>query len=353
MSEVFVSYKREDEGRVAPLVRALEAAGHSVWWDRSLAGGESWRQEIEQALERARCVVVVWTRESVGRDGGFVRDEAARAMRRGLLVPVLCDKVAPPLGFGEIQAIDLTRWKGSSRDPFFQDLCAAVTAKLEGRAAPPAKGPMKRRVRRLAYGSLASTLGASVLLFGLNAAGVQDRFCGVAALQPFLSDACGAVGLGHRPTQAERVAWESRAAGDCGALRTHLERFPGGAYGRLASDMLTARRTSQSERWTPTTRRLALFVGQGDAAFPVRTAAETAALHRAQPQAERLCQGFAATTSFKLVRAVPGAQSWSCSDVRRGVTCGFDGVAVCELLERSVEERESCGPVDGQGVASD
>jgi hypothetical protein len=85
-------------------------------------------------------VIVVWTRESVGPAGDFVRDEARRAKGRGVLVPVKLDKIDPPLGFGEIQAIDLTHWKGSSRDPFFQDLVAAVTAKLEGRPVPPGEG---------------------------------------------------------------------------------------------------------------------------------------------------------------------------------------------------------------------
>ena len=76
-------------------------------------------------------MIVVWTHESVGPAGDFVRDEAVQGKRRGVLVPVRLERVAPPLGFGEIQAIDLTHWKGNPRDPFFQDLCAAVTAKLE------------------------------------------------------------------------------------------------------------------------------------------------------------------------------------------------------------------------------
>ena len=70
--------------------------------------------------------MVVWTRASTGAGGGFVKDEAARAARRRILVPVTLDKVEPPLGFGELQAIDLTRWRGSTRDPFLQDLVAAI-----------------------------------------------------------------------------------------------------------------------------------------------------------------------------------------------------------------------------------
>jgi len=41
MKVVFVSYKREDEPRVGRLVRALEDAGFSVWWNRGLGGGEA------------------------------------------------------------------------------------------------------------------------------------------------------------------------------------------------------------------------------------------------------------------------------------------------------------------------
>src|SRR3974390_2768650 len=122
MNDIFISYKREDEGRVGRLAKALQGAGLSIWWDRSLAGGENWRGQIENELDAARCVVVAWTHQRVGPAGGFVRDEAGQAKRRGVLVPVKLEKVDPPLGFGEIQAIDLTHWKGSPRDPFFQDL---------------------------------------------------------------------------------------------------------------------------------------------------------------------------------------------------------------------------------------
>src|SRR5580704_19347936 len=121
MPHVMVSYKREDEPRVAQLVRALRSHGLEVWWDQGLPGGEAWRENIEKALAEAGCVVVVWSHGSTGPDGGFVRDEASRAKARGHLVPVVIDGVMPPLGFGELQAVDLKRWKGNAKDPFFVD----------------------------------------------------------------------------------------------------------------------------------------------------------------------------------------------------------------------------------------
>jgi hypothetical protein len=343
MSDIFISYKREDETRVARLVRALERTGRSAWWDRGLAAGENWRQQIQTALDVAKCVIVVWTRDSVGPQGDFVRDEAGQAKRRDVLVPILLDNVAIPLGFGEIQTIDLTHWKGNPRDAFFEDLCAAVTAKLEGHAVPPARGPMKRLVQRLTYSSLASAIGLGVLVVGLNVFGAQDRLCGVFILQPGVSDVCGAMSLGHRPTKAERNAWEDRAPGNCAALRAHIERFPEGAYRASAADMLASRRVQQKQVWTPTTHRLVLFVARDNVPSANEDAARVAALVRARASAERLCKGFAATTSFRLISAVPVQERWQCSRVTGGVTCGLEGEAVCGLEQRSIQEDESCG----------
>ena len=342
MNEVFISYKREDEARVGRLVTALVGTGLSVWWDRGLAGGESWRVQIQTALDGAKCVIVIWTRESVGASGDFVRDEAGQAKRRGVLVPVMLDKVEPPLGFGEIQAVDLTRWKGSSRDPFFVDLCAAVTAKLEGRAVPPAKGPMKRLMRRLTLSSLAGAIGLG-MAFGFNLFSAQDQVCGLSFFQPQMSDACGMLGVGDRPTKAERVAWEGRERGSCAALRTHIERFPEGAYHDEAADILAARRVIQTQIWTPGTRRLALFMGEGDAHFRNASAAQVDALARAQAPAGRLCKGFVATTSFRLTSTKPIPLSWNCAPASGGVACSFEGEAVCELEERRLQETERCG----------
>src|SRR5438874_1926413 len=106
MAEVFVSYKGEDRSRVRPLVEALEQESLSVWWDARVGGGEDWRDIIAEQLDAARCVIVIWSKRSTGREGRFVRDEATRAQRKRLYLPVTIDRVEPPLGFGETQALD-------------------------------------------------------------------------------------------------------------------------------------------------------------------------------------------------------------------------------------------------------
>ncbi len=128
MSDVFISYKAEDRARVRPLVEALEADGLSVWWDAHIGGGDEWRDTIARHLDEARCVIVVWSKRSVGPEGRFVRDEAARALRRGAYLPVRIDKVEPPLGFGETQALPLGGWKGNRSDPRYVAIANAVCA---------------------------------------------------------------------------------------------------------------------------------------------------------------------------------------------------------------------------------
>ena len=138
MSDVFISYKAEDRGRVRPLVEALEADGLSVWWDAHIGGGDEWRETIARHLDEARCVIVIWSKRSIGPEGRFVRDEATRALRRGAYLPVRIDKVDPPLGFGETQALPLSGWKGKRSDPRYVAVANAVRAiiGLEPHAVP-------------------------------------------------------------------------------------------------------------------------------------------------------------------------------------------------------------------------
>jgi hypothetical protein len=78
-----------------------------VWWDTDISIGSVWRDVLADRIDHARAVCVIWTVNSVSSQ--FVRDEASRAHERGVLVPVRLDPVDQPLGFGEIQYVDLFR----------------------------------------------------------------------------------------------------------------------------------------------------------------------------------------------------------------------------------------------------
>jgi serine/threonine-protein kinase len=131
-TDVFVSYKAEDRARLQPLIAALEAEGFTVWWDTHIGGGAHWREDIQEHLDAAKCVIVVWSKRSVGPEGDFVRDEASRARKRGAYLPIRFDAVDPPLGFGEVQAISLKGWKGDRYDARFQSIAEAVRRRIAG-----------------------------------------------------------------------------------------------------------------------------------------------------------------------------------------------------------------------------
>jgi len=149
-ADVFVSYKAEDRRRVEPLVAALEAEGFSVWWDAHIGGGTHWREDIQEHLDAAKCVIVAWTKHSVGHDGDFVRDEASEARRRGTYLPVRLEAVEPPLGFREVQALPLHGWKGDRTDPRFRAVAEAVRSRITGKDAAhvPAHSAEPRVSRR-------------------------------------------------------------------------------------------------------------------------------------------------------------------------------------------------------------
>jgi TolB-like protein/tetratricopeptide (TPR) repeat protein len=163
MTDVFISYKREDYARVKPLADALTADGLQVWWDMEIPGGAGWRQTIEDALRNAKCVLVVWSRRSVGPEGEFVQEEATHAKARGVYLPICIDPVQPPLGFGQIQVLPLLRWNGRRDDAGYAKLYQTVCAIAESRARPgaasngkasaPKRGPRLRpRIAVLPFG---------------------------------------------------------------------------------------------------------------------------------------------------------------------------------------------------------
>jgi len=131
---VFLSYASADRPAAQAIARALSRSGWQVWWDRTIPPGKSFDQVIESALDSAKCVIVLWSRESVSSD--WVKTEAAEGARRRILVPALIDDVTIPLEFRRIQAASLVGWDASTSHPGFEALARSVAdlvAPAEGR----------------------------------------------------------------------------------------------------------------------------------------------------------------------------------------------------------------------------
>ena len=215
MADVFISYKAEDRRRIQPLVQALQADGYSVWWDQHIGTGDDWRETIERQLDDAKCVIVAWSKQSIGPEGQFVRDEASRARRRHVYVPILLDSVDPPLGFGESQATSLRGWRGNRSDARYQAILGAVrriAGEAGARSADASKPGVDRRAV-LAGGAVAAVAVAGVggwVLLKSEAAGASDSI----AVLPFAN-------LSGDSAQAYF------AAGIAGEIRNILTRIAG------------------------------------------------------------------------------------------------------------------------------
>ena len=125
MARVFLSYAREDVETARKLAGVLADAGQTVWWDRHLHGGANFSSEIERELKEADAVVVLWSPFSLG--SAWVQDEAAEGRDSGRLVPATLNSVKPPLGFRQLQCVDLSSWNQEGRREPVDDLLLAIS----------------------------------------------------------------------------------------------------------------------------------------------------------------------------------------------------------------------------------
>jgi hypothetical protein len=123
MTDVFISYKKEDVARVEPIARALANAGYDVWWDHRIPPGRTYREVIGAALHDAKCVIVVWS--TLSANAQWVLDEADEGKKRNVLLPLLIDDVDIPYGFRQIEAARLVGWTGNTGDQEWAGVLAA------------------------------------------------------------------------------------------------------------------------------------------------------------------------------------------------------------------------------------
>jgi hypothetical protein len=142
MADIFLSYTEHDRDTVRRLADTLQAVGWTVWWDRRIPAGQTWRDVLERELQSMHCLVVLWSSRSVKSD--WVCEEAAEARQRDRLVPVLIERVRPPAGFREVQAADLVDWDGSRDFPGLQQLIGDIEQMIGKPGVAPQEAPPAR-----------------------------------------------------------------------------------------------------------------------------------------------------------------------------------------------------------------
>lgn len=138
MSDIFLSYNREDQAIARHFADGFENAGLKVWWDTTLRTGEAYDEVTEAALRGAKAVVVLWSPRSVV--SRWVRAEATLAERAKTFLPVTIEPCERPIMFELTQTADLTHWKGDPSDPDWQAFVEEVRrfiAHRGGEVPPP------------------------------------------------------------------------------------------------------------------------------------------------------------------------------------------------------------------------
>ena len=143
MADIFISYKREEQPIAIRLTDAFEQKGWSVWWDPKLRTGDRFDDVIEGALRDAKCVVVIWSRLSVG--SNYIKSEATYALDHRKLVPIQIEEVELPFRFRGIDTRQLFNWDGSDNHPEFRRLVEDISSIL---APPPPPPPVEKEVDR-------------------------------------------------------------------------------------------------------------------------------------------------------------------------------------------------------------
>ncbi|MGD9967681.1 MAG: DUF805 domain-containing protein [Hyphomonadaceae bacterium] len=137
MTDVFISYAREDAAQADRIARGLEAMGLAVFWDNEIPPGQTWADYIESKLNQCAAAIVLWSANST--KSQWVREEAR--MGRSKLIPARLDVSEAPFGFGDVQAADLSRWGGDYSDPEWGRFANAVFARARGAGAAAPQPP--------------------------------------------------------------------------------------------------------------------------------------------------------------------------------------------------------------------
>lgn len=142
-NQVFLSYAREDRADASGLSRVLKSLGYEVWWDHQLLPSENFRAAIRAQLDKADCVIVLWTEASV--NSQWVIDEAERAAQAGKLVPIAIGALEPediPIGLNRQHLIIMPDGSAAAEDTFKRQLVEAMAVSPNRRRGAAKKEPV-------------------------------------------------------------------------------------------------------------------------------------------------------------------------------------------------------------------
>jgi adenylate cyclase len=144
MAEIFVSYARENEAQAKDVAEALRAQGYVAWRDDELPAHRVYAEVIEERLNSADAVVVLWSEDA--KKSEWVRAEADTARNRGKLIQASLDGTIPPIPFNQVQCADLNGSGGPANAAGWSKLVGSVLALAGSPAAAEGRRTRSQQV---------------------------------------------------------------------------------------------------------------------------------------------------------------------------------------------------------------
>ena len=147
MSDIFISYARSTADQAQAIAEALRGLGYGVWRDDELPAHRSYAEVIEERLQSAKAVVVIWSAEAVKSE--WVQSEADSARTEHKLVQLTVDGSKLPRPFDRIQCADMAGWTGDLEAPGWRKVVASVAELIAGGGPSPGVAAPQPEVRKL------------------------------------------------------------------------------------------------------------------------------------------------------------------------------------------------------------
>ncbi|HLV36417.1 MAG TPA: toll/interleukin-1 receptor domain-containing protein, partial [Spirillospora sp.] len=65
MARVFISYSSKSKNKVQTLAQDLEMAGHQIWFDHKLTGGQAWWEQILEQIRQCDIFIFALTPDAL------------------------------------------------------------------------------------------------------------------------------------------------------------------------------------------------------------------------------------------------------------------------------------------------
>lgn len=134
---VFISYSHRDQQQALSIIRAMQQAGISLWYDRGINPGAEWDEEIAGRIDGCGCMISIVSRNYLASDNCKDELKYARDLQKDILILYIEECTLPSglaLRINRKQAIMRHRYE--TEQAFHDDLLRAGILQKYTTAAP-------------------------------------------------------------------------------------------------------------------------------------------------------------------------------------------------------------------------